>query len=158
MHNAMANTYTQLNIQAVFTIKGRENFLLTNFQTELFEYISGILRNIGQYPLAVNGTHNHVHIFFELNPSNSIAEILEKVKANSSRWINEKQFVPGKFEWQRGYGGFSYSHSQRNHVIRYIINQKKHHLHKTFKEEYLELLKNFEIEYDENYIFEFYDE
>jgi REP element-mobilizing transposase RayT len=154
----MANTYTQMNVQAVFAVKGRENFLLANFRTNVFQYISGILKETGQYPLAVNGTHNHVHIFFELNPTTSVAEVMEKVKANSSRWINENKYVPGKFEWQRGYGGFTYSRSQRNDVIQYIINQEKHHHRQTFKEEYLEMLRKFEVNFDDRYIFEFYNE
>jgi putative transposase len=153
----MANTYTQMNIQAVFAVLGRENFILNNFRSELFKYISGTLNDIGQYPLAVNGTNNHVHIFFELNPSTSVSHVLGKVKANSSRWINDMHFVPGKFRWQRGYGGFTYSRSQRDNVIQYIINQEQHHRHKTFKEEYLQMLKNFEIEYNQSFIFEFYD-
>jgi putative transposase len=153
----MANTYTQLNIQAVFAVKGRENFLTSNFRKELFEYISGILKGLGQYSLSVNGHKDHVHIFFELNPISSLSDIMEKVKANSSKWINTNKFVLGKFEWQRGYGGFTYSRSQRNSVIQYIMNQEKHHHTKTFREEYLEILKKFEIEYDERYVFDFYE-
>jgi len=153
----MANTYTQFNVQAVFAVRGRENFLLSNFRKELFEYISGILKGIGQFPLAVNGDRDHVHFFFELNPSTSVSDVMEKVKANSSKWINSKKFVPGRFEWQRGYGGFTYSRSQRNNVIQYIMNQENHHKSKTFREEYLEILEKFEMEFDERYIFEFYE-
>ncbi len=153
----MANTYTQMNVQAVFSVKGRENFLGSSFREKLFEYISGILIGVGQFLLAVNGGRDHVHIFFELNPSTSISDVMEKVKANSLKWINEKRLVPGKFEWQRGYGGFTYSRSQRDRVINYIANQEQHHRRKSFKEEYLDLLQKFEIEYDERYIFEFYE-
>ena len=153
----MANTYTQLNVQTVFAVKGRDNFITSNFRDELFGYISGILKNIKQYPLAVNGYNDHVHIFFELNPSSSVSDVLEIVKANSSKWINTNKFVKGHFEWQRGYGGFTYSRSQRNDVIQYIMHQEKHHATKPFREEYLEMLKKFEIEYDERYIFEFYE-
>ncbi len=153
----MANTYTQLNVQAVFAVKGRENVLGSKFRSSLFEYISGILKNINQYPLAVNGYKDHVHIFFELNPVSSLSDVMEIVKANSSKWINSNKFVMGRFEWQRGYGGFTYSRNQRDYVIRYIINQEKHHMKKTFREEYLETLKKFEMEYDERWVFEFYD-
>ncbi len=153
----MANTYTQLNVQTVFAVKGRDNILSSNFRKELFKYISGIIKGLGQFPLAVNGHKDHVHIFFEMNPITSLSDIMEKVKANSSKWINENRFVQGKFEWQRGYGGFTYSRSQRNDVIQYIMNQEKHHGSKSFKEEYLEMLKKFEIEYDDRYIFEFYE-
>ena len=153
----MANTYTLLNVQAVFAVKGHENILASNFRKQLFEYISGILKGINQFPLAVNGYKDHVHIFFEINPATSLSDVMEKVKANSSKWINENKFVPGKFEWQRGYGAFTYSRSQRNNVIQYITNQEKHHRRKSFREEYLEMLHKFEIEYDDRYIFEFYE-
>lgn len=153
----MANTYTQLNVHAIFAVKGRENLLATNFRTNVFEYIAGILRNKNQYPLAVNGHKDHVHIFFELNPSASVADVMEMVKANSSKWINENHFVKGKFEWQRGYGCFTYSRSQRDSVIRYLMDQENHHKSITFREEYLELLNKNEIQYDERYLFEFYE-
>jgi len=153
----MANTYTQLNIHAVFAVKGRKNFLLDEFRPRLFEYISGILRNIGQFPLAVNGYKDHVHLFFELQPTKPVSDVMEVVKANSSKWINEQNFLSCKFQWQKGFGGFSYSRSRRNEVIHYIMTQEQHHKKKSFREEYLNLLEKFEIEFNEEYIFEFYD-
>lgn len=153
----MANTYTQINIHVVFAVKGRNNLLHDHFIHRLFEYISGIMVNLKQFPLAVGGYKNHVHVFFEQNPDTPLSDIMEKVKANSSKWINQNKFVMGHFEWQRGYGGFSYSRSQRNNVIQYIINQEEHHRIKTFQEEYKEILKNFEIEFKEQYLFEFYE-
>lgn len=153
----MANTYTQLNVQAIFSVKGRENILTSNFRTTLFEYIAGILRNKNQYPLAVNGYKDHIHIFLELNPVTPLSDVMEFVKANSSKWINDNRFVKGKFEWQRGYSGFTYSRSQRNEVIKYILNQENHHKSRTFREEYLDLLIKNEMEFDERYIFEFYE-
>lgn len=153
----MANTYTQINIHAVFSVKGRENFLLDGFRPRLFEYLSGILRKTGQFPLAVNGYKDHVHLFFELQPTKPLSDIMEVVKANSSKWINDENFVPGKFHWQKGFGGFSYSRSQRHDVIQYIMNQEKHHQQKTFRKEYLLLLEKFEMEYNPEYLFEFYD-
>ncbi|MDA3904560.1 MAG: IS200/IS605 family transposase [Bacteroidales bacterium] len=153
----MANTYTQINIHAIFSVKGRENLLTNNFRTELFKYIAGILKNNKQFSLAVNGYKDHVHIFFELHPTTSLSEIIKIVKTNSSKWINENRFVKGKFSWQEGYGAFSYSHSQRDDVIKYIIKQEEHHKKLTFKEEYLELLQKFEIAFDDHYVFEFYD-
>jgi len=151
----MPNTYTQINIHAVFTVKGRENLLTQKFRPKLFEYISGILKNIDQFPLAVNGYQDHVHIFFELKPTRTITEIMRIVKSNSSKWINENGFINGKFSWQEGYGAFSYSRSQRNDVINYIINQEQHHSKVPFKTEYLELLNKFDVEYDNKYLFEF---
>jgi len=151
----MPNTYTQINIHAVFTVKGRENLLTQKFRPKLFEYISGILKNIDQFPLAVNGYQDHVHIFFELKPTRTITEIMRIVKSNSSKWINENGFINGKFSWQEGYGAFSYSRSQRNDVINYIINQEQHHSKVPFKIEYIELLNKFDVEYDNKYLFEF---
>lgn len=153
----MANTYTQLNMHVVFSVKGRENFLLNTFRDDLFKYISGILNKLEQYPLAVNGYKDHVHIFFEIQPTKSLSEIIRIVKSNSSKWINKENFIRGKFSWQEGYGGFSYSRSQRNNVIQYIIKQEEHHNKRTFREEYLELLKLFEIDFNDQYIFEFYE-
>ena len=154
----MANTYTQINIHAVFSVKGRHNILTNNFRKDLFKYIAGILNNQKQFSLAVNGYKDHIHIFFELNPANSVSEIMRIVKTNSSKWINENKFVKGKFAWQEGYGAFSYSRSQRSNVIDYIVNQEKHHKKSTFKDEYLELLNKFEIPFEGQYIFEFYED
>ncbi len=153
----MANTYTQMNTHAVFSVKGRENYLTKNFREELFKYITGILNSTNQFSLAVNGYQDHVHIFFELNPTTALSDVIRIVKTNSSKWINKNRFVKGKFEWQVGYGAFSYSKSQRNRVIQYIINQEEHHTKKTFRYEYLNLLKKFEIEFDDHYVFEFYN-
>ena len=153
----MANTYTQLNIHVVFAVKGRENILTAAVRPELFKYISGILTRTNQFSLAVNGYKDHVHMFFALNPVNSLSEIVRIVKANSSKWINENRLISGKFSWQEGYGGFSYSRSQRNDVIKYIMNQEEHHQCKTFREEYLNYLKTAEINYNESYVFEFYE-
>jgi putative transposase len=153
----MANTYTQLNIHVVFSVKGRENILPDKKRPEIFKYISGILTNIDQYSLAVNGYKDHVHIFFEMQPTKSLSDIIRIVKANSSKWINDNKIIPGNFLWQEGYGGFSYSRSQRNNVIQYIMKQEEHHTKKTFREEYLELLKDFEIDFEEQYVFEFYE-
>lgn len=153
----MANTYSQINIHAVYSVLGRENFLLPSFRQDLFKYTSGIIKDIGQFPLAVNGFKDDVHVFFELKPSDRISDIVRITKSSSSKWINDNKLIKGKFSWQEGYGVFSYSRSQRNSVIQYIINQEEHHKGKTFREEYFDLLKRFEIEFDSNYLFEFYD-
>ncbi len=153
----MANTYSQLNIHCVFAVKGRENIIAKNFRDDLHRYMSGILKNDGSYPLAVGGWKDHVHVFFELPVTMSVAKQMQMLKASASTWINSNKLVTGKFSWQEGYAAFSYSRSQRDTVIKYIMNQEEHHKQKTFKEEYLELLKKFEIPYDEKYLFEFYD-
>ena len=153
----MANTYTQINIHTIFSVKGRENIISNDFRDGLFKYISGILNNNKQFSIAVNGYKDHVHLFFEMHPTISLSEIMRVVKANSSKWINDNRFVKGKFAWQEGYGAFSYSRSQRDEVVKYIINQEKHHRGKTFREEYLQLLQKFEVKFDNHYVFEFYD-
>lgn len=153
----MANTYTQLNIHAVFSVKGRENFIIKKWKDELCRYIAGTLKATNNYSLAVGGHKDHIHIFFELNPTASVSDVLKNVKSKSSKWINEKGFVVGKFEWQSGYGAFSYSRSQRNDVIGYIMKQEQHHGMRSFKDEYLDLLKQNDIKYEEAYMFEFYE-
>lgn len=155
----MANVYTQINIQAVFAVQGRKNFLSQSVRERLFPYISGILKNQDIFPLAVNGWKDHVHILFEMKPDISLSKTMELVKANSSKWINENGFIKGKFSWQRGYGGFSYSRSQRDSVIKYIMRQEERHRKEvnTFRVEYLKILEDFGIEYDSRYLFEFYD-
>jgi len=154
----MANTYSQINIHCVFAVKGRENIITKDFRDDLHRYISGILKNNGAYSLAVGGWLDHVHTFFELPVTVAISDLMRDVKACSSGWINENKLVKGKFHWQDGYGAFSYSRSQRDRVIKYIMEQEKHHKRRTFRHEYLELLKRFEIPFDGRYVFEFYDD
>lgn len=153
----MANTYSQINIHCVFAVKGRENIITKNFREELHRYMSGILKNDGVFPLAVGGWNDHVHVFFELTTDLKISDLIRMLKATSSKWINDNRLVLGKFQWQEGYGAFSYSRSQRDNVINYIMKQEEHHKKRTFREEYLELLKNFEVEYKQEYVFEFYE-
>jgi putative transposase len=124
---------------------------------KIFRYMSGILKNDGSYPLSVNGWKDHVHVFFELPVMLSVSKQMQMLKATSSKWINEDKFIKGHFEWQEGYGAFSYSRSQRDQVIQYIVNQEEHHKRRCFREEYLELLKKFEIQFEEKYLFEFYE-
>lgn len=153
----MANCYTQINVHVVFAVKGRERILNECLMEQSCKYMHGILINLKQFPLAIGGYRNHVHLFFEQHPTVALSDIIEKVKANSSKWINDHKMVAGHFEWQKGYGGFNYSRSQRNRVIRYIIKQKEHHRELTFREEYNIMLKRSEIEFDDRYLFEFYE-
>jgi putative transposase len=153
----MANTYSQINIHCVFAVKGRENFITKDFRDDLHRYISGILNGDRSYSLAVNGWMDHVHAFFELPVTIAISDQMRMLKASSSKWINDNNFLSGRFSWQEGYGAFSYSKSQRNSVIKYIMNQEAHHKKTSFREEYLGLLKKFEIPFENQYLFEFYD-
>jgi REP element-mobilizing transposase RayT len=154
----MANTYSQINVHCVFAVKGRENLIGDSFKDALFKYMYGILKNDNAFPLAVGGCKDHVHVFFELSPNNKVADLMRNLKSASSKWINDSKLVGGKFQWQDGYGAFSYSRSQRDTIVKYIVNQEEHHSIKTFKEEYLELLEQFEIEINLAYLFEFYED
>ena len=153
----MANTYTQMNVQAVFSVKGRGNFITKKWCDELHKYIAGTLKETKNYSLAVGGYKDHIHIFFELNPTISVSDVLKNVKSKSSKWINTRGFIAGKFEWQAGYGAFTYSRSQRDGVIKYIMKQEEHHGESSFKDEYLDMLRKHEIKYDDTYLFEFYE-
>jgi REP element-mobilizing transposase RayT len=149
----MANTYTQIHLQFVFAVKYRNGLIHESFKEELYQYISGIIKANNHKLLAINGMPDHLHIFIGMRPSQSISDLLQDIKGSSSKWINEKKFLKVKFEWQEGYGAFSYSKSHVNDVINYIQNQENHHKKESFREEYLKFLKVFEIEYDERYIF-----
>jgi len=153
----MANTYSQLNIHCVFAVLGRQNFIINTFRDDLHRYMAGILKGDGAYPLAVNGWKDHVHAFFELPVTMAVSDQMRMLKASSSKWINNQKFLKGNFSWQEGYGAFSYSKSQRDTVIKYIMNQESHHKKQTFRDEYLGLLKKFNIQFDHRYLFEFYD-
>ena len=149
----MAGTYSQIYIQIVFAVQGRGNFLQNPWRDEVLKYISGIIKGKQQKPIIVNGVKNHVHIFVGLKPSMAISDLVRDIKNNSTNFINENKWVNGKFSWQEGFGSFSYSHSQIEQVYNYILNQEEHHRQKTFKEEYLEFLKKFDVDYDERYLF-----
>jgi len=150
----MAGTFSQIYIQVVFAVKGRENLIAKTWKDDLHKYIAGIIKGKEQKSIIVNGMPDHIHAFIGLRPPMAISDLVRDIKNNSSNFINDKKFVKGKFSWQAGYGAFSYGHSQMDKVYNYILNQEKHHKKKTFREEYLEFLKKFEIEYDEKYLFE----
>lgn len=149
----MANTYTQISIHAIFAVKGRENIITRNWRDDLHKYIAGIIRKESTI-LAVGGWKDHVHIFAGVPPIIAVADFVQKVKSNSSKWINKQKLVKWKFKWQEGYGAFSYSHSDISNVINYIMNQEEHHKKTSFKEEYLKLLKEFDIDFSDKYLFE----
>jgi REP element-mobilizing transposase RayT len=149
----MANTYTQIHIQAVFTVLNRECIITDLWRNELYKYITGIVQNNKHKLLAINGMPDHIHILFGLRPSPSLSDLMQDIKGGSSRWINEKRFVRGKFSWQEGYGAFSYSKSELPVVINYIECQQQHHHKINFIDEYLGLLNEFEIDYSDEFIF-----
>lgn len=149
----MSNTYTQIHIQFVFAVKYRKAQLLRSYKDELLKYITSIIQNNDHKLLAINSEPDHIHIFIGMRPTQSISDLMREVKANSSKWINERGFLPVKFEWQGGYGAFSYRKRDVKGVINYIERQEIHHLKTTFMEEYIEFLKEFEVDYDVQYIF-----
>jgi REP element-mobilizing transposase RayT len=149
----MANTYTQIHIHFVFAVKFRDGIINSQWKNTLYKYITGTIHNNNHKLLAINGTSDHIHILIGIRPSQSISDLMKDVKQSSSKWINENKLVKGHFEWQEGYGAFSHSKSQINKVIDYIDNQESHHKKLTFKEEYLDFLKKFEVDYDEKFIF-----
>lgn len=153
----MANTYSQVYIHIVFAVKGRQNLIHANIREELHKYIIGIVTNRDQKLLSIFCMPDHAHLLIGLKPSISISDLVRDIKAGSSKFINDKKLIKGKFNWQEGFGVFSYSRSQIDTVIKYIQNQEKHHSKKSFKEEYLEFLKKFTVEYDERYLFEWID-
>jgi REP element-mobilizing transposase RayT len=153
----MAGTYSQIYIQIVFAVRGRENLLQKPWRDEVFKYIAGIIKGKKQKPIIVNGVSDHVHVFVGLKPVMSISDLVRDIKNNSSNFINENHFIRGKFSWQEGYGAFSYAHSQIDSVYQYVLRQEEHHEKRTFKEEYLDFLEKFAVDYDEKYLFEWAD-
>lgn len=153
----MANTYSQIYIHVVFATRYRENIISKEWRDDLHRYIAGIITNTGAKSLAVGGWNDHVHLFFGMPPTLLIPELVNRVKANSSKWVNENRLMKGKFRWQSGYGAFSYSKNQRDIIIKYIKNQEEHHRSMSFKEEYVKTLTDFGVDYDARYLFEFYN-
>ena len=150
----MAGTFSQIYIQVVFAVKGRECVIHTSWEEELYKYISGIVRNKGQKMLAINGMPDHLHFIIGMKPSCCLSDLVREIKKSSNDFINEKKFLKYKSSWQEGYGAFSYSHSALDNVIQYVNNQKEHHRKISFKEEYKEFLEKFEVEFREEYLFE----
>ncbi len=149
----MANTYTQIHIQFVFAVKHRAATIHSSWKDELYKYITGIIHHHRHKLIVINGMADHIHILVGMRPTQSISDLMQDVKASSSKWINEKKLAQGRFEWQEGYGAFSYGKSQLKDVIAYINNQEQHHKLKTFKEEYVDFLQKFEVDYDEKFVF-----
>lgn len=153
----MSGTFSQIYIQVVFAVKGREGLINSSWEEELFKYVTGIVRNKGQKLLAINGMPDHLHILIGMSPSCCLSDLVREIKKSSNSFINEGKLTSSRFQWQEGYGAFSYSHSSLDQVIKYIMSQKEHHKRKTFREEYLEFLKKFEIDFKEEYLFEWLD-
>jgi REP element-mobilizing transposase RayT len=149
----MANTYTQIYIQVVFAVEGRQNLIVPKHNDELQRYITGIVSGQRHKLIAINNLPDHVHLLIGQRPDASLSDLVGDVKTGSSKFINQKRWVAGRFSWQEGFGAFSYSRSQLGAVIRCIENQQRHHAKKSFRDEYVELLEKFNVAYDRRYIF-----
>jgi REP element-mobilizing transposase RayT len=153
----MANTYTQIYLQLVFSPIGRENVIPVKHKEELQKYTTGIIQKRTHKLLAINYMSDHVHILIGYKPVQPLPDLLRDIKSNTSKFINDNNWIPGRFKWQEGYGAFSYSHSQIDNVIKYINTQEIHHRKSSFKQEYLSFLEKFEVRHDDNYLFEWHD-
>jgi len=151
----VANTFSQIYIQTVFAVEGRLSLIKSDFKEDLYKYITGIVKNQGQKLISINGMSDHVHILIGLRPAMALADLVQEIKADSTNFINKNKWVRGRFSWQEGYGAFSYGHSQLDTIIRYIQNQEKHHRRRSFEEEYLTLLRKFDIAFEDKYVFKF---
>ena len=151
----MANSYTQIYLQVVFAVSGRQGLIQKSWKDELYKYMTGVIMNNGHYLLAINGMPDHIHLFFRYRQTQTIPKLIQDVKTASSHFIKKEDFTNYAFSWQKGYGAFSYSQSQVSKVINYIQRQEHHHRKKSFREEYHNLLHAFEVEFNEEYLFDF---
>ncbi len=149
----MANTYTQLYFHIVFAVRGRRNLMSKKWRDELYKYITGVIKAKEQKLMIIGGVEDHIHLLLGTKPDCNLSDLVRDIKANSSKWINEQKLTPIKFEWQSGFGAFTIGQSQISRVVTYIQNQEEHHKKKTFREEYIEFLKAYEVDYNEKYIF-----
>ena len=149
----MANTYTQIHLQAIFAVKYRQALISINWEDQLYRYITAIIQNEGHKMIQINGMPDHIHILFGMRPKQALSVLMQHIKQDSSIWINSNGLTNKKFTWQQGYGAFSYSKSQLPRVIAYIKNQKEHHKKITLQKEFIDLLREHAIEYDERFIF-----
>ncbi len=152
-----SSTFSQIYIQIVFAVKGRQSLIKSDWEEKLYKYITGIITNKGQKLLAINGMPDHIHILIGMKPSCNLSDLVREIKKSSNQYINDNKLTKSDFKWQSGFGAFSYSHSAFSNVIRYIENQKEHHKKQTFQEEYKTFLKKFEVEFKDEYLFEFLD-
>jgi REP element-mobilizing transposase RayT len=154
----MADTFTQIYIQVVFAVKGREALIHSSWEEQLYKYITGIIQNKQQKMLAINGMPDHIHVLIGMKPTCCLSDLVREVKKSSNDFIQEKKLSKFKFNWQEGYGAFSYSHSQLDTVIAYIANQKQHHQKQSFKDEYIALLTKFNIGFKNEYLFDWIEQ
>ena len=154
----MANTYTQLYTHLVFAVKYRKALIRPSFREETERYMTGLLQQKGHKLLAIYLMPDHAHILIGQNPALSLSETVNVLKTETTNFIKDKRFTPFKFQWQNGFGAFSHSRKELDNVVKYILNQPEHHRKMTFREEYMSLLRRFEIDFEEKYLFDFFDD
>lgn len=154
----MANTYTQMYVHIVFSPKSKQALIGKSWKSELEKYITGIIQNQKHKLLAIGTMPDHIHIFIGYNVNYLIPDLVENIKTSSNSWVKQNKLTQFKFEWQKGYGAFSHSRSQLDTVVNYILNQEKHHEKKSFREEYIEILRKNDIQFSDEYVFEFFDD
>ncbi|HLO92520.1 MAG TPA: IS200/IS605 family transposase [Lentimicrobium sp.] len=150
----MGNTYSQIYIQVVFAVRNRDAMIMDEWASRLYDYITAIVQNKHQKMLAINGMPDHLHFFIGMQPDCCLSELVREIKKNTNDFINDNKLTRSRFYWQDGFGAFSYSRSHIDNVVKYIKNQKEHHLRQNFKDEYLEFLRKFSIEYNEKFLFD----
>ncbi|MGD9629078.1 MAG: IS200/IS605 family transposase [Pyrinomonadaceae bacterium] len=153
----MANTYTQIYVQIVFAVRERDGLIAPEWKEELFKYIAGIIKNRGQKLIAIGGVADHIHILIAASPDIALSDLVREIKTASGKWINGRRLVRGKFYWQEGFGAFSYSKSQLDDVAKYVLNREIRHREQSFKHEYIGMLRKFDVDYDERFVFEFFE-
>ena len=151
----MANTFSQIYLQFVFAVQNRQCLIAKEYKEELHKYITALVQNRKAKMLAVNCMPDHIHFFVGFKPTILISDFVKEIKVESNDFVNKKNWIRGKFNWQEGYGVFSYSHSHIDAVVKYVLNQEAHHQTKTFKQEYLQMLEKSEIPYEDRYLFDF---
>ncbi|NOU59327.1 IS200/IS605 family transposase [Marinifilum caeruleilacunae] len=154
----MANTYSQSYMHLIFAVRNRNALILDSWASDLEKYITGIVQAEGHKLIAIGTAHDHIHIFIGYNLNNPIPKLVEQIKTSSNKWIKDKKLCPFHFSWQNGYACFTHSHSQIDRVAKYVLNQREHHIKKSFKDEYLSILKKNDIKFEENYLFDFFEE
>lgn len=154
----MANTYTQIYIQVVFAVSGRLSLIRDEHKEEIYKYITGIIRNDGHKLISINGMSDHLHLLIGLKPDMALSDLVRDIKSNSSKFINQRRLAHGNFGWQEGCGAFSYGHSQLDTIVRYIQNQERHHSRRSFRDEYLTLLRKFQVDFEGKCVFDFLED
>jgi REP element-mobilizing transposase RayT len=151
------STYSKIYIHVVFVVNGRQSLIQPQWEEKLYKYITGIVQNKQQIMVAINGMPDHIHFLIAMKPTCCLSDLVREIKNSTNEMINAESLTSHKFKWQEGYGAFSYTHYSLDTIINYIANQKEHHAKNKFKEEFIDLLKNHQVSYEEKYLFEWID-